>query len=488
MQKYILLIITILSLSSCKKWLDVKPESQVSEEELFKTEAGFQESLNGVYNRCIQQDLYGGELTFGFPEVLAQNYTIGNATGNLSYLQTYLFNYKDQIFISRKDNAWKGLYNAITNCNLILENLDKHKEVLSAYNYTLIKGEALALRGYLHFDVLRLFAPSYVSNASAKAIPYIIKFSNKVTPLSTVTEALTKMTEDLNSAKELLRTTDSILSPGYTIGYPGEKTQTEDASRILFLQNRRHRMNYYAVCGTLARVYQYMDKKAEALSNALEVINAKKFPWTQTADFINPDPEIVDRIMYPELVFGWASENAASLVKGLFTAGTTAFYIEQNACNTLYETGGVGAEDNRFKQWFKLVSQQNNFHYLLNKYLREEEINRHPLVAPAIRLSELYYIAAECTWDADQAKALGYLNMVRGKRGINSTLVTSSKEQFIKELLKEARKEWYAEGQIFYMYKRLNQSIVGQAGNFIPASDKVFVLPLPDDEIEFGQR
>jgi hypothetical protein len=38
------------------------------------------------------------------------------------------------------------------------------------------------------------------------------------------------------------------------------------------------------------------------------------------------------------------------------------------------------------------------------------------------------------------------------------------------------------------MYKRLNRNIVGQAGNFIPASDKIFVLPLPDDEIEYGQR
>jgi hypothetical protein len=490
MQKYLLVIVTILSLSSCKKWLDVKPETQVTEQELFTTEAGFQEALNGIYIRCSQTDMYGGALTYSFTDVLAQNYTIEVDRGLTAFYQTSLYNYKDPFFMSVRDNSWRGLYNAIVNCNLILENLDKHKEVLSAYNYTLIKGEALGLRAYLHFDALRLFGPSFASKPNEKAIPYVTTYSNKTTVLSTVTEALNSMVTDLTNAKALLKATDSITSPGYKVGYPDDKKgQTENAAQSLFLQNRRFRMNYYAVCGTLARAYLYMNKKAEALSNATEVITANKFPWTLAADFINASPELVDRVLYPELVFSWFdSKGSVNLLTDYFVKGSSGFMIELNAGKALYETGGVGAEDLRFKQWMKPVNELNNERYELQKYLREKEKNRHPLLAPALRLSELYYIAAECSWDTDPAKALGYLNKVRNQRSINSALNTASKEEFITELIKEARKEWYAEGQIFFMYKRLNRNIVGQSGNLIPASDKIFVLPLPDDEIEYGQR
>lgn len=489
MQKYLLVIATILTLSSCKKWLDVTPETQVRENELFTTEAGFEESLNGIYTRASQTDMYGGALTYSFTDVLAQNYTIQAGMGKTEFYQTSLYNYKDPFFMAVRDNSWRGLYNAIVNCNLLLENLDKQKGVLTAYNYTLMKGEALGLRAYFHFDALRLFGPSFATNPAAKAIPYITTYSNKTTALSTVTDALTSMVTDLTNAKTLLKTTDSILSAGYKVGYPGEATQTEDAAKSLFLQNRRFRMNYYAVCGTLARVYLYMNKKVEALSNANEVIDSKKFPWTQPADFINADPEKVDRVLYPEIVFSWYdSKSTADLLLDYFVKQTSGFYIELNAGKNLYETGGVGAEDLRFKQWLKPVNELNRERYELQKYLREKETNRHPLLAPALRLSELYYIAAECSWDVNAAKALEYFNKVRGQRGINSPLNTASKEEFITELLKEARKEWYGEGQIFFMYKRLNRAIVGQAGNFIPASDKIFVLPLPDDEIEYGQR
>lgn len=488
MQKqYLLIIVTLLVLSSCNKWLDVKPESVVAADELFKTEAGFQESLNGIYTRCTGTDLYGLQLTSGWPEVLAQNYYIFQ-DDKWGYRQTSLYNYKDQGFTARKDAAWMGLYNAIANCNLILQKLDQNRSVLSPMNYALIKGEALGLRAWLHLDALRLFGPSFLTEPDAKAIPYVASYSNKTTVLSTVTEALTKMTEDLASAKELLKPVDPIVTAGYIVGYPGDTTTRELSSPALFLQNRRHRMNYYAVCGMLARVALYAGKKEQALANALEVINAKKFPWTKTADFITADTKKKDRILYPELVFCLFNERSRQFYTDRFSGGLSSLYIEANAGNNLYESGSVGAEDHRFKQWFKLVMDVSGNRLELQKYLRDGEENLHPFVAPVLRLSELYYIAAECAWDADQAKALEYFNTVRFNRGIGTPLNTTSKEQFLNELVKEARKEFYGEGQIFYMYKRLNKNIVSGSGSSIPASKTIFVLPLPADEIEYGQR
>jgi hypothetical protein len=488
MKKYIWFALVVILFSSCKKWLDVKPVSQVPEEDLFQTPEGFEESLNGIYTRCSQSELYGFELTGGFPEVLAQNYTFPGADYQ-RYQQTANYNFKDAYFIARKDAVWSGLYHAIANCNLLLENLETHKDVLTANLYAMIKAEALGLRGYLHFDLLRLFAPSFKSNASAKAIPYVTDFSNKVTPLSTVSEVLNNIAADLEQAKQLMRPVDPITTAAYVASYPSDDHPAEESSPTLFLQNRRHRLNYYAICGELARVYLYFEKKTEALTNAQEVIGSKKFPWTATADFIDPDAEKKDRILYKELVFAWYIPALKDTMATRFNGGVKSLYIEENAGNALYETAGVGAEDMRYKQWFKLVSGNTTFNYYeLQKYLRDPDKNRHYLMAPAMRLSEMYYIASECIYDADPARAMQYLNTVRFNRGMGVPLSVASKDELLQELVKEARKEFYAEGQLFYMYKRLNRSITGQQGGSISPSDKVFVMPLPDNEIEFGNR
>ncbi|HEX6431674.1 MAG TPA: RagB/SusD family nutrient uptake outer membrane protein, partial [Niastella sp.] len=480
MKNIIWFTIVVLTLSSCKKWLDVNPVSQVPESDLFNTAEGFEESLNGIYTRCSKKELYGYELTCGFPEVLAQNYSFPEADDHQLYIQTSKYNYKDRDFMVRKDTAWIGLYHAIVNCNLLLKNLETRKEILSPDRWALIKAEALALRGFLHFDVLRLFAPSFKSNPAAKTIPYVADFSNQVTPASTVTEVLTKIAEDLSQAKELIRPVDPILTAAYVPGYPTDTIPVEEQANTLFMQNRRHRMNYYAICAELARVNLYMEKTNEALNNALEVINSNKFPFTDVDDFTDTDAKEKDRILYKELLFGWYIPAMADTLKNRFNVGRRSLFIEQNAGNVMYETTGAGGDDRRFKEWFRPVSGAAPYDWFeLQKYLRDNELNRHYLMAPAIRLSEVYYIAAECMYDIDPAKAVTLLKTVRLNRGITRDMVVATKEDFMRELIKEARKDFFGEGQILYMYKRLNRAIDVPLRGSIPASDNVFVMPLP---------
>lgn len=484
MKNIIWFMIAVFTLSSCKKWLDVKPQTKVSADDLFKTPEGFEEALTGVYSTCTNMNLYGLELTVGLPEVLAQNYSL-DPQDFLHYRQSLIYNYKDRFFTAKKDTIWSGLYNAIANCNLLLKNIDDHGDVLSADRRQLIKGEALGLRGFLHFDLLRLFAPSFKSNPAAKVIPYVTEFSNKTTELSTVEQVLTKAAADLQQAKELIRPVDPIVTSGYTVGYNSDKPSTEESSPSLFLQNRRHRLNYYAICGELARVNLYMEKKSEALNNALEVINSKKFPFTSMTDFIQSDPKQKDRILYKELLFAWYVPNMKDTLGARFGTGLKGLYIEKNACDFIYEVAGIGGDDQRPKQWFNLVGGN----YEILKYKRDIEANRHYLVLPALRLSEMYYIASECAYDTDPVNGVSYLNIVRSNRGMGTAVTVNNKQELLNELVKDVRKEMYAEGQLFYMYKRLNMTIQGLLGSGnIPPGDQVFVMPLPVNEIEFGQR
>lgn len=77
-----------------------------------------------------------------------------------------------------------------------------------------------------------------------------------------------------------------------------------------------------------------------------------------------------------------------------------------------------------------------------------------------------------------------YLNELRSHRG--ATLVEEKYYNRIR-LKYEYVRELYGEGQIFFYHKRANLGLTYQiTANdetlSIPASDKVFVVPLPDSE------
>jgi hypothetical protein len=483
MKKYLFIIITLIACTSCKKFLDVQPESDVSKEELFTTEEGFKEALNGAYVGLASPNLYGGNLTVSNLDIIAQNYQFNDAV----LQKIAAFDYTLPDWMAKISTIWTNSYKSIGNVNQILEVIDERKGIFKDGNYNIIKGEALALRAYMHFDLLRMFGPSYKNNPTFKTMPYVTTVSTKSTPYSTVSEVIDQVITDLQQAKVLLKTSDPIIPASYVVGYPkGEKT-TELKNASLFLQNRRHRLNYYAVAGELARVYLYKGDNINSLNNAKEVIESLKFPWTVKEDFFAADVAKRDRVFYNEILFGWfASKAAIDQANGLFAKDNPLYSATADQINTIYGLGTVGADDWRYKQWFRLVKSANaSDRFYLQKYIVNSTPieNLHPMVMPALRLSEMYLIAAEASFDTDVTKALDYFNTLRVHRGIGTGLSAGiSKTDFINELEGEYRKEFYGESQNFYMHKRLNLNVITTQGLIYAPSDKLFVFPLPVDE------
>jgi hypothetical protein len=79
-------------------------------------------------------------------------------------------------------------------------------------------------------------------------------------------------------------------------------------------------------------------------------------------------------------------------------------------------------------------------------------------VLPMIRVTEMYYIAAECATAAlDSLKATDLLDSVRVHRGLTKyTLPALKRDSLNIEIRKEYQKEFLSEGQMFYFYKRKN--------------------------------
>ena len=100
---------------------------------------------------------------------------------------------------------------------------------------------------------------------------------------------------------------------------------------------------------------------------------------------------------------------------------------------------------------------------------------------PVLRISEMYYIAAEYLKAVDAPEALNMLNIVREYRGLVEKLIDVNPIAIQNEILKEYQREFLGEGQLFYYHKRLGTK------NIATANAK-YTLPMPDDEIDLGQR
>ena len=102
-------------------------------------------------------------------------------------------------------------------------------------------------------------------------------------------------------------------------------------------------------------------------------------------------------------------------------------------------------------------------------------------IIPNIRISEAYYIAAECLYKTDMATAAADLTVVRTARGYETALSeTMTEEVFWETLTYEYRKEFIGEGQLIFFYKRTNRPITFSEGNF--NHNGKLALPIPDSE------
>ena len=159
--KYILIIFCFTLHYSCDSFLDVRPEGEVVNNELFKNAEGFEDAIYGVYSTLAGPSYYGRTMTYYFNDILSQ-YFFYDYPGDVT-LKICNFEYKDATVRPTIDQIWGGVYKNISYVNNILENLEGRDES-SLPLYNVYKAECLALRGFMHFDILRLFCENIVNN------------------------------------------------------------------------------------------------------------------------------------------------------------------------------------------------------------------------------------------------------------------------------------------------------------------------------------
>lgn len=487
---YLLLITStaLLVLPSCKKWLAVDPQTQLKEEKQFSSQQGFVEALAGVYMKAATDSLYGRNTSYGMLDILAQYYE--NKANTTSYYgPTARFTYTNEGAQGTENtrgninNIWEGMYNAIAQCNYILKNVDAKRSILKGDAYNIIKGEALGMRAFMHFDLLRMFAPAYLdgTNASRAAIPYMSQFTVIPQEKKTVSEVLNLCEQDLLQAQDLLSVNTNIDQIA---------TNQNSTSLDLFLMYRQNHLNYWAVKGTLARLYLYKGDKPKALQFAKEVIESGKFSFIKSTE-LSTDPANItsDLTFTKEHIFSiyvsGMKRNADLYFKQSGTSTEVNDLFSTKAkLDVLYEATvpGYGSDYRRVdasRLWTQLAATV----VYSKKYLNDNPSNVMQKLIPNIRLSEMYFIAAEAATTPEEGA--GYLNAVRTARllpALDKTMISAA--TLDNEIMKEFRKEMYGEGQAFFFYKRRNTSVIPD-GVANPMSEDKYLFPFPLSEIQF---
>ncbi|MEP2935383.1 MAG: RagB/SusD family nutrient uptake outer membrane protein [Gilvibacter sp.] len=204
MKKFIYTILIFISLQGCNDALDILPVDAVAAEGALTTPEDIDLALSGAYAA------YNPQLLIQFSSRFADDLRFGNANGGQGTVE---HNQTINAGSGVVANIYSSYYAVINRVNRILEAT----ELLDQSGLTAdqkdrlkeIEGQAYALRGLAHFDLLSFFAPSFQN--SDLGIPYIdFVVILELPARNSVGEVFAGILSDLDAAKGLISESATI--------------------------------------------------------------------------------------------------------------------------------------------------------------------------------------------------------------------------------------------------------------------------------------
>jgi starch-binding outer membrane protein, SusD/RagB family len=474
MKAYKILFFTLVPIlfASCKKLVEVKETDFIGGDVALKTVANNEAEVIGAYVPLTP------EMDILFNAVMSDEVKKAEFY-NAATVHEWQFSTQD-ITIRDQFTAINLFYKAIDRANRALQALPNADSTRVGDN-TLrlkLKGEALFIRAFAHFEVLRYYSGNY--DANALAMPYVEVPSLQPQQRITMQPYFDKLKADLTEAKTLL------------------PASLADVNRA----------NSYAVSGLQARIALYMKDWANAITYSTEYINA--IPLASRTNF----PGIWTDANNSELAFklkrttsslgpiavtttgGLTTTRMGSLFRGTSTAtavGTITWAPSDKLWNSYDQ-----ANDIRFPSYFKdepLLSAAGRPSHLIAKYAGGAYGSSNENVADAkiFRTGEMYLIRSEAkARNNDLTGAAADLNALRAARingytnvsfaALNDAITAISTERF-KELAYEGHRLWDLR-RYDMPVSRLASDAPTSSAVTLPAGNFRFLLPIPFSEIQ----
>ncbi len=157
--KIVLPVTIIASMGSCKKQLDIEPQSAFDEKYVFSNVANTTAALLGVYNELAGDFGYGSRLSMMYPYDTDEMLGILN-TSTPDNSSRDLSRYNLQPTNAQLEGPFEQLYTGIERANICIKNIPK----MTLYNNGTasdtmqlhrLYGEALTLRAQFYFELIR---------------------------------------------------------------------------------------------------------------------------------------------------------------------------------------------------------------------------------------------------------------------------------------------------------------------------------------------
>jgi len=415
----------LLGATSCgEDFLERYPRASMASEMAMADIEGVEATLAGLYNR-MQAGTYNHREMNLVGELLADQMDI--AQTNAGRLVNHPVNLEGAGF-----GVWGRLYNDINRINSILYYVDDVQASQARINQA--KGEAYAMRGYIYFDLLRIYARPYMYQTPfvqgeplgviLKTSPFLGIDEASFQTRGTINDGYQLVMDDLTLATQLLSDT----------GYPYRFTRT--AAKAL-----------------LARLHLYMGNWQDAIDFAEDVINEASNGLVNASDRSSYLP-VFASAPGAESIFelGFTSADRPNMNESV--AGMASYFPEtgegygdvilrQDLVNLIdaYSAEGHPAGD---MYYVKVKGGQLNAYQDKYSSYRGE---RYWDDIKMIRMAEMYFIAAEAYAELEELDdAKDMLQELREHRGIGHLSIDAdTKEDFIDLLLKEKRVEFFSE-------------------------------------------
>ena len=214
---WLLLFPVLIYQNSCTEKLDLQPKQSIDASTALTTPENIKATLVGAYLKARDADIFGSNFN-EYSELLA-------ATTDMKFIGTYsqpreIINKEISVTNSYIRDTWVDGFDLINMCNTLLDQ--ETLDILEGADAAMVEGEAKFLRGWVYFEMARLFGLPYepgVTN-SQLGIPIITTPTKDVSDAvkaarSTVEECYAIALSDLTAAKTLLPETNDVYATTY---------------------------------------------------------------------------------------------------------------------------------------------------------------------------------------------------------------------------------------------------------------------------------
>lgn len=479
--KYNLIAIALLgfSFSSCSDFLEQNPQTDLSENDFYKTADDILSAVNGAYSSLQEGDIYGNWYVFGeIPSDNTRNQLSGSVTTQ---------NELDQFYIDTQNSMiasfWKAAYKVINRTNTVLGRIDGieiNAELANRY-----KLECKFIRALMYFNLVRVYGD----------VPLVLKEIS-------ISESYDILREPKENVYNQI-----IADLKEAQGLPVSYSTAEDG-----------RATQGAAKALLADVYMTLHKYAEAETILAEIINSGRYSLLEnTPGSLNIDgyknvfspvnhnsKEGIFEIQFLKGGYGegsnyannFAPENSGTNVVAV--GGTGGNNIPEMDIYNAYEEGdlrrdfsmSLGYYDNRKNnEW---VESRYVCKFMDVPYQNNDASNNYPV----IRYADVILMYAEAlNQNGKTAEACKYLNMTRRRGfGYQTTetspvdLQTTDKAQFALMVEQERRVELAFENHRWFDLIRTGRAVEVMKSKGFSLNETNLICPIPQKQIDVNPK